>query len=158
MSSSSLGNLSARGRRCADRIPLLFWAGLLAALLCLRMCLEAGSAIAAQAPRDEAESVLFSYFTALQTGDVEALGWILGGELRDSMSALLENPDYGSDLVRDYGGADFEIVDLQSLDSGDVVATVDTLLPPYERLRHRLTLRRGGSSEGIQIVRSEFVP
>jgi len=136
----------------------LSWAGLLATLLGIGICLEAGDATAVEAPRDEAESVLFGYFTALQTGDIDALGRILGGALRESMSELLENPDYPSDLIRDYGGADFEIVDLQVLESGDVVTTVDTLLPPSEQLRHRLTLRRGESSEGFQIVESEFLP
>ena len=158
MWSSSSRNPSVGGPGGGHRTHSLTWVGLLAALLGIGLCLEAGGAIGDQAPRYEAESVLQAYFTALQTGDVQALGRILGGEFRESMSGLLTNPEYGLDLVRDYGSAEFEIHELQLLDSGDVVVTVDTLLPPSERLRHLLTLRRGESSESFQIVESEFVP
>lgn len=157
MWSSSSRSLSVGGPR-GGRRTLTFSRGLFAVLLGIGLCLGVGGAIGDQAPRDEAESVLVGYFMALQTGDVDALGRILGGELRASMSGLLQNPEYGLDLVRDYGGAEFEVQALQVLDSGDAVATVVTLLPPSERLRHRLRLRRGESSADFQIVESEFIP
>ena len=135
------------------RLPALVWLG--GPLLSVTLCLGAASS---PLPPEEAEAVLNSYFVALQAGDVAALGRILGGELRTSRSSLLQNPDYPYELVRDYGDAEFAILDLQVLGYGDVVATVETWLSPSERLRHRLTLRRVSSSEDFRIVDSEIRP
>ena len=136
------------------RLPVLIWLG----GLLLSVTLNLGAAASPPPPDEEAGAVLQSYFAALQTGDVTALGRILGGKLLTSRTSLLQNPDYPYELVRDYGDAEFDILGLQVLDSGDVVATVDSWLSPSERLRHRLTLRRGNSSEGFQIVGSEIIP
>ena len=136
------------------RLPVLIWLG----GLLLSVTLNLGAAASPPPPDEEAGAVLQSYFAALQTGDVTALGRSLGGELRTSRSGLFRNRDYRHELLRGYGGAEFDIVDLQVLDSGDVVATVDTWLSPSERLRHRLTLRRASFSEDFRIVDSELIP
>lgn len=109
-------------------------------------------------PSEEAHTLLQRYFSALQTGNVAVLGNVLGGELRASRAGLLQNPDYALDLVQSYSTSAFDIIELQVLESGDVVATVDTWLDASERIRHRLTIRRAVGSDGYLIVDSEIVP
>ncbi len=109
-------------------------------------------------PQEEAETLLYSYFTALRAGDVTLLGEVLGGDLKKSRSGLLHNPDYGLDLVQVYANVEFDIVDYEILDSGNVVATVDVWLSASERIRHRLVLERRSAIDGFQIVGSEVVP
>jgi hypothetical protein len=132
-----------------------FFARALASALLLNLAVGAAS----ETPtRDEAEALLESYFTALKTGDVATLGELLGGSLRDSRRGLLENPDYGSHLVADYADTDFDVIDYQVLESGDVVATVDTWLTPSERVRYRLTLQHSAATGLLHIVHADVVP
>ncbi len=108
--------------------------------------------------REEAQGLLQSYFSALQTGNVALLREVLGGELGADRASLTQNPEYGLELVRSYAGSDFEVIDLQVLESGDVVATVDTWLDASESIRNRFTIRRSSASEGFRIVHSEVLP
>lgn len=109
-------------------------------------------------PREQAEALLERYFSALQTGNVAVLGQVLGGELRAARVGLLHNPEYGLELVRSYAESEFDIVQMQVLGSGDVLATVDTWLGASERLRSRLTLSEASATKGYRIVNSESVP
>ena len=123
------------------------------------MLLNLAVGTASETPtREEAEALLESYFTALKTGDVATLGVLLGGSLRDSRRGLLENPDYGSHLVADYADTAFDVIDYQMLESGDVVATVDTWHSPSERVRYRLTLQHSAATGLLHIVQAEVVP
>jgi hypothetical protein len=108
--------------------------------------------------REEAQGLLQSYFSALQNGNVAVLRELLGGELGAGRAALLQNPEYGLELVKSYAGSDFDVIDFQVLESGDVVATVDTWLDASESIRNRFTMRRPSASEGFLIVDSEVVP
>lgn len=158
MWSSSPSNPSAGTYRSKYSVLFSLRARLFGAVLGAGLCLGAGDIVGAPPPYFEAESVLLEYFAALQAGDVGALERLLGGELKASRLRLLRNPEYTFELVRDYGVAEFRILDLQRLDSGDMAATVDTWLQPSEKLSYRLTMRRGGLLGGFQIVASEVVP
>ncbi|MFN2200538.1 MAG: hypothetical protein ACK2UO_05000 [Caldilineaceae bacterium] len=109
-------------------------------------------------PRDEAQRLLQTYFNALQTGNVAVLREVLGGEFGDSQADLLQNPEYELELVQSYAGSDFDVIDVQILESGDVVATVDTWLDASEWIRNRLTLSRPSASQRLRIVHREVVP
>jgi len=133
------------------RLTTSVWVGLL--LLCVGV-----SGSETPEPRDEAQRLLQTYFNALQTGNVAVLREVLGGEFGDSQADLLQNPEYELELVQSYAGSDFDVIDVQILESGDVVATVDTWLDASEWIRNRLTLSRPSASQRLRIVHREVVP
>lgn len=111
-----------------------------------------------QAPSPEAEALLYDYFTALRTGDLNQLRNLLGGKLRAKRARLLQNDVYRHELVKFYGHADFAITGFDVHESGASVVTVEISLGGSERIHHQLTLERLAPNNTLKIVDMQDAP
>jgi hypothetical protein len=89
----------------------------------------------------EAGPVLDAYFVALKTGDVAALGELLGGDLLASRRALLTNPLYPDQLIKDFGDAEFEVIDWSRHRTEAISVDVVVVLDANETVKWRLTMQ-----------------
>ncbi|MFN2302655.1 MAG: hypothetical protein ACK2TV_02895 [Anaerolineales bacterium] len=86
--------------------PALNWLILFLSLVAMSIPTQADNG-----SRADAEKVLNRYFAALQSGDVEALQSLLGGELLEKRLRLLKNPTYPPYLRTTYQTTIFTIVE-----------------------------------------------
>ena len=76
----------------------------------------------------EAESVLMSYFDSLITGDTERIINLVGGDLLEKRTALLNNPNYSEFLRNMYSNAIFTIVGHKQIKENKVMINAEVLL------------------------------
>lgn len=99
----------------------------------------------------EAESVLMRYFDALTQGDVFSMRRLMGGQLLETRSKLLENPGYPAYLGEMYARANFSVENIQLTGHGDVLIDVLISFEPEDGgAAHRQYLMRiEPASEGV---------
>jgi hypothetical protein len=130
----------------------------------LALLMLSGSALSAAegsngAGLGDAGPVLERYFEALKTGDVSALGAVLGGDLLAQRRPLLENPIYPGELVAAFGNAKFKVVDWSWKRSKAISVDVAVLLDANETVKWRLTMQPDATSEsGLLIVDLTTIP
>ena len=137
-------------------------AGAVGVLALLALCGSISSAAdgSSGAGLGDATPVLERYFEALKTGDVGALGAVLGGDLLAQRRPLLENPIYPGELVAAFGNAKFEVVEWSWKRSKAVSVDVAVLLDENESIKWRLTMQRDSDSlakAGMLIIATKTI-
>jgi hypothetical protein len=83
----------------------------------------------------------------------------LGGDLLASRRALLENPLYPDPLIKDFGDAEFEVIDWSRSPSKAISVDVSVMLGTNETVKWRLTMQRDVASQsGLLIVDLTTMP
>jgi hypothetical protein len=132
-------------------------------LLLLVLFLAAGPVALADASSEaeaEARTVLLRYFDALTQGDVSTLRSLMGGELLEKRSRLLDNPTYPEYLVETYQQARFEIERYAVMNEDSIAIDAVIVFPTDESMVKRFLLTRaanGGQSGPRYRVHDEQV-
>lgn len=90
----------------------------------------------------EAGSVLLRYFDALSQGDTVSMRSLMGGELLDKRSRLLDNPGYPGHLISTYGRAQYTVIDYTTLNDTTVSIDATITLSPEETVKMRFLLKK----------------
>lgn len=105
-------------------------------------------------PETEAGAVLLRYFDALTQGDTATVRALMGGDLLEKRSRLLDNPTYPTHLINTYGQAHFEINRYNTLDNDTISIDATIFLSPDESIKKRYLLKKELQTN---ITRSQFL-
>ena len=112
-------------------------------------------------PELGAQTVLERYFDALSQGDVGAMQSLLGGQLLNEQSGLLQNPTYPTFLQEMYGSARFTIERTVTATDTDVVIDVSIAMGRDNSSQRRFFLQKvqaGAGEVGTFLIVAETEP
>lgn len=121
---------------------------LIAAILILGLSSINALAVAGAQDEMEAQAVLTRYFDALSQGDTLTLRSLMGGDLLEKRSRLLDNPSYPAFLVETYGSARYSIDNMEIISPTDIAVEASITFDQESTAQRRFLLRKEPSDNG----------
>jgi len=97
------------------------------------------------------KAVVKRYFSALSSGDIEAIRSVLGGNFLSRSGSLLSNPNYGEVLRNYFNRARFSIIGAEMINEQEIKILVEILLQDKSLSRVNLIVKDLGNL-GFRII------